>query len=258
MDAPLADGGTSAPPPLPRRAENFANPIRGTSPDEDHLFSDLACLGLDASADPTNNTLLPMPADPSSAEQFSFAFSGLGRDAYLAFDAPDRAGALRALLLDRSRQISYLYDTTVQAVYQLYKYRSEHKLDAPTGTCDSLTDTDDCKEFVRLFAQLDNSGLSCLDSDSCSNVGEVMLVPEGLHGSSLMLPEKTLHSAAAEKLRTLIDSPELVGFAETGLVEVLSDDVSSLYHRLKGHDSSVPLRLNYRELSCLNVVATEA
>lgn len=264
----------AAPLPLSDRNGDYDNTSRSTSREEDNLFTDMASLGLNASADPTNNTLLSIPVDPSSAEQFSFAFSGLGRDACLAFDIPDRLGALRTLLLDRTHEISKMYDSTVQSIHQLYKYRSEHMLESahssPSSSCSDVRKSSlgSIKRFVRAFAQLDtpiaprsrSAGLSSsslagmVDDDDDANVTT-------LHKPSLMLMEKTLQSAASEKLHTLLDRlSDAAGFEEAGLLELLSDDVSSVYLGLKGHDSTnIPFGVNYGgDVSCLNVVATEA
>lgn len=211
----------------------------------------MACLGLDGSADPNNNILLPMAADPSSAEQFSFAFSGLGRDAYLAFDAPDRVGALRALLLDRTRSVSHLYDSTVQAICHLYDYRCKHHLD--------MIDPGDCQQFVRSFARLDMSSFSSdalgtPADESCSGISENNNCP------AVMLPEKTLHSAAVEKFRNLMDSTELVGFAEACLVELLAEDVASAssLRLFVNYDRNLPCRLPEKRLPSPETVTASA
>lgn len=225
--------------------DDFSPHHRNSLSDEDHLFTDMASLGLDGSADPENHTLLQMPADPCSAEQFTFAFSGLGRDAYLAFDTPDRVGALRALLLDRSREVSQRYEQTLTALCRLYEYRQQHRCDISPGanvvmngittagnsssSAQGWANANDCKEFVRSFAQMD---LNCgFDSSTCGlcqpfepGIGTEKY-GEGKQ-STVMLAEKTLHCAAVEKMRDLVDSSELVGFAETCLIELLADDFS--------------------------------
>lgn len=206
--------------------DEYSPALRGAFSDEDRLFSDMAGLGLDASVDPDNSTLLSMPADPSSAEQFTFAFSGLGRDAYLAFDAPDRVEALRALLLDRTRKVSKLYDLTVQAVCKLYEYRLHNHNRSETDS-DRYSTQEDCKRFVRSFARLDNTSGQLGTTISSSSSGREVNLP------TVMLTEKTLHSAATERLRALMDSTELFGFAETCLIELLGEDVSSaVSHRV--------------------------
>lgn len=191
--------------------------------DEDHLFSDMACLGLDASVDPDNHTLLTMPADPSSAEQFTFAFSGIGRDACLALDTPDRAEALRALLRDRTCNVSKFYDTSVAAITRLYEHRRHHS--ESVGE-DHLPTADDCKNFVRSFAHLHNValGMDC-STDSSRDKNHVPVCSS--NSSAVMLSEKTLHSSAVESLRSLMDSAELVGFAEACLIELLAEDVAA-------------------------------
>lgn len=188
--------------------------------EEDDLFTDMACLGLDGSADPNNHTLLPMPADPSSAEQFTFAFSGLGRDACLALDTPDRGEALRAMLMDRTRRVGKLYSATVQSIRCLYEHRCRA---GDTGT-DYATTTDGCKHFVRRFAQLHNINVG-MEIGSSSELNVVSVC--STNPCAVSLSEKSLCSAAVESLRALTDCSELAGFAEACLVDLVAEDVAS-------------------------------
>lgn len=181
----------------------------------------MACLGLDGSADPNNHTLLPMPADPSSAEQFTFAFSGLGRDACLALDTPDRGEALRAMLMDRTREVGKVYSSTVQSIRCLY----EHRCRACDTESNNARTTEGCKDFVRRFAQLHNVnvGTEMVNNPECNIVSVCNENP-----CAVSLSEKSLCSAAVESLRALTDCSELAGFAEACLVELVAEDVASL------------------------------
>lgn len=204
----------------PARSDEFDHQIQATS-DEDDLFADLACLGLDASADPNNHILLPMPADPSSAEQFTFAFSGLGRDACLALDTPDRGEVLRAMLADRTREIGKLYAASVCAIRRLYEYRC--------AVChirrDRTSGADDCTDFVRRFAHLHNVNIGVELPNFSENDGVPVC---NTNPWAVSLSEKSLCSAAVETLRSLLDSPALSGFAEACVVELMAEDVACM------------------------------
>lgn len=180
------------------------------------MFPDVACLGI---GDSDAVTLLPMAADPSSAEQFSFAFAELGRDASVQLEFPDRLEALRGLVLDHTSKVSRSYDAAVSALCRLCEQRSLRAQAANNGR---EWTNDDYKVFVRLFAQEQNVGM-VLNADDCKE----SLQP-GCSGdipAGLMLSEKTVYSSAVENFRALMDSTELVGFAEACLVELLAEDV---------------------------------
>lgn len=228
-----------------------------TYTDEDNLFADMACLGLDASLDPGNHTLLPMPADPSSAEQFTFAFSGLGRDACLALDTPDRVEALRALLLDRTRGISAQYDVTVQSLCGLYEHRRQH-CDCFNSESSEVVSVDACKSFVRLFAQVLNVTV-CVDSMGTPLTHNCIPVCSS-NPSAVMLSEKTLHSAAVESMQTLMDSTELVGFAETCLIELLAEDVASAtsHRKISDYGQCSACRMSEPNMAGPKSIATSA
>lgn len=224
-------------------------------PDEDNLFADMACLGLDASPGAENHSLLSMPADPSSAEQFTFAFSGIGRDACLALDTPDRVDALRALLLDRTCNVSSHYDTSVLAITRLYEHRRRHD----PFQSERRPNADDCKNFVRSFAQMHNLALPVeFSSDPMKDHNQVPVCNP--NPSSVTLSEKSLHSAAAETLRTLMDSSELFGFAEACLIELLAEDVAAaLNHQgISGYEHGTPCRLSDSKLSQVKSISTPA
>lgn len=201
-----------------------------TNPEEHNLFSDMASLGLDCSASPDNHSLLPMPADPSSAEQFSFAFSGLGRDACLAIDnTPDRTEALRALIVDRSRKVSALYDIAVHAVFRLCTRRHARPAFASDHRHYLSLSADDVKKFVRAFAREHSAGLTfdfASDTDPCPVARTT--------ASAVMLSDKAMHCAAIDSFRALMDSSDLVGFADAGLIELLAEDVAALLHTQHG------------------------
>lgn len=189
---------------------------------DENMFPDMACLGLDCSADSGNVTLLPMPADPSSAEQFSFAFSGLGRDACVEIDTPDRVEALRGLVLDRTCKVSRMYDATVQGLHRLCEQRY---LRAKSGSsCGKLSSIEDCRNFVRAFAHEQSAGFS-LDELGDLQSGLAVGLGFGEQTSGVMLCERTAHSLAVERFKTLMDSAELAGFAEACMVELLAEDV---------------------------------
>lgn len=182
--------------------------------DEEHLFADMTSLGIDCSSDSDSKSLLPMPADPSSAEQFSFEFSELGRGSTLNLDTPERVEALRSLMVDRTRKVSKVYDAAVQALCRFCEHRyerSSHSEDSKTMT------TDECKHFVRTFAHDQSVGF-CLDDGV-----EVMNFED--QKTQILLSEKSAYSAAVENFRALMSSTEVAGFAETCMVEMIAEDV---------------------------------
>lgn len=189
----------------------------------------MACLGLDGSADPNNHTLLSMPADPSSAEQFTFAFSGLGRDACLALDTPDRGEALRAMLMDRTRQVGKLYSATVQSIRCLYEHRF-HACDTESGCART---TEGCKDFVRRFAQLHNINAG---TEIVNNAERNVVSVCSKNPCAVSLSEKSLCSAAVESLRALTDCSELDGFAESCLVELVAEDVACMTSQVERNE----------------------
>lgn len=190
--------------------------------DDESLFPNMACLGLDCSAEPDNTTLLPMPADPSSVEQFSFAFSGLGRENCLEMDNPDRVEALRGMVLDRTRMVSRAYEATIQALSRLCEQRYSHSRSSQHGR--KLSTLEDCKSFVRAFAHEQTAGFS-LDELGDLRGGLAAGLGFGEKTSGVMLSEKTAHSLAVESFKTLMDSSELAGFAEACMVELIAEDV---------------------------------
>lgn len=196
--------------------------------DEENPFPDVACLGIDTGCGSENITLLPMPADPSSAEQFSAAFGQLGRDASIDIDLPDCLEALRGLFLDRSSKLSRAYDTAVTAICRLCEQANLRSRSSQTGREWTV---DDCKIYVRRFAQKQNVAVA-------GGFGEWGHMPSGWRSRSLekgdvasgvMLSEKTAYSFAVESFRALMDSTELIGFAEICIVEVLAEAVVHAY-----------------------------
>lgn len=220
--------------------ENTSNPLLGfscnpgpfhvdtssmyqlTDPEDESIFPNMACLGLDCSADPDNLTLLPMPADPSSVEQFSFAFSGLGRDVGIEIDKPDRVEALRSLLVDRTRKVSRTYESTVQSLTRLCEQR--YLKAKQTNAFAKVSIIDDCRNFVRAFAHEQSVGFSLHDlGDLQGGLADGLSFGELSPG--VMLSEKTAQSSAVENFKALMDSTELAGFAEACMVELLTEDV---------------------------------
>lgn len=206
------------------------SPYQFAEPLDENMFPDVACLGIDSGGDSDNVTVLPMAADPSSAEQFSFAFAELGRDASLDIDLPDRVEALRGLVLDRTRKVSTSYDAAVVALCRL----CEHQRLRVGGRTEGRGWTiEDCKSYVRRFALEQNVGLA-LNAEELrdQNSDAILGVPSSsssldLHttASGLMLSERTAYSSAVEHFRALMDSTEVVGFAEACMVELFAEDV---------------------------------
>lgn len=195
-------------------------------PVEEALFPDVSCLGFDSDGDPGTVTLLPMAADPSSAEQFSFAFAELGNNASIDIDLPDRVEALRGLVLDRSRKISTSYDSTVTGLCRLCEERHFRSQSTDSGQPWTI---EDCKKYVRRFAQEQNVGLIPATSNTLEDIGNPespFRVSKGIDITRFMLPEKTAYSSAVENFKALMDNIELVGFAEGCMVELLAEDVS--------------------------------
>lgn len=194
-----------------------------TDPEDDNIFPDMACLGLDCSADPGNQTLLNMPADPSSAEQFTFAFSSIGRDC-IEMDKPDRVEALRSLVVDRTRNVSVTYEATLKSLARLCELR--YLRARTTVIAQKVSCIDECRNFVRAFAHEQTSAFNFNQLPDLPSALAPALRPFG-DSSSVMLSEKTTHSSAVENFKTLMDSTELAGFAETCMVELLAEDVVS-------------------------------
>lgn len=220
------------------------------------MFPDVACLGIDSGGDSDPVTVLPMPADPSSAEQFTFAFAELGRDASLDIDLPDRVEALRGLVLDRTRLVSSFYEAAVSSLCCLCEQR-QLRVRGADGS--QIWSTEDCKTYIRRFAYEQNVGQApngdeqkderCGGNSSASS----SLLDLQSATSGLMLSEKSAYSLAVEQFRALMDSTELVGFAEACMVELFAEDVvqalknrgffdcgqtASSYHR----DDSIPAK----------------
>lgn len=179
------------------------------------MFPGMACLGI---RDSDAVTLLPMPADPSSAEQFSFACAELGRDASVEFELRDRMEALRGLLSDETSIVSRRCNAAVSVLCHLFQERNLRR----TQLASKQWTLEDCKDFVRMFAQEQNFGI-------ISNIGDwkgsLLLGSSSDILAGLMLSEKTVYSSAVEYFRAYSDSPELVGFAEACLVELLAENV---------------------------------
>ena len=180
-------------------------------------FSDFAFLGLGGSGNADNSTLLSMPADPSSTEQFSFAFAELGRDASLAIDLSDRMDALRTLVQDRTKKVSRLYDSCVMALTNLFVQHERLRRPSDAG------DLEDPKSFVRSFAVEQDV---CFAFNSSANVSMSPQCSMEI-SSPVMLPERATYIAAVECFRGLMDSVEVVGFAEACMLEVIAEDVSN-------------------------------
>lgn len=206
------------------------SPYQFTEPLDEAMFPDVACLGIDSGGDSDTVTVLPMAADPSSAEQFSFAFAELGRDASLDIDLPDRVEALRGLVLDRTRKVSTSYDAAVIALCRLCE---QWRLRVGAGEEGRGWTTEDCKSYVRRFAQDQNVGLASnaeelrdqnsgaiFGASSCPSSSDTQTAASGL-----MLSERTAYSSAVEHFRALMDSTEIVGFAEACMVELFAEDV---------------------------------
>lgn len=163
-----------------------------------------------------------MAADPSSAEQFSFDFEELGRNASLDIDLPDRVEALRGLFLDQTRKVSRKYESTVVELCRLCEQRH---LRVHTNRGQRLM-MEDCKSYVRQFAQEQNVGV--LLNTEAKGYQESLYRLDVVNVDSsggVMLSEKTVYSAAAENFKALMDSTELIGFAEHCLIELLVEDV---------------------------------
>lgn len=206
------------------------SPYQFTEPLDESMFPDVACLGIDSGGDSDTVTVLPMAADPSSAEQFSFAFAELGRDASLDIDLPDRVEALRGLVLDRTRKVSTSYNAAVISLCRLYEQR---RLRVGAGEEGRGWTIEDCKSYVRRFAQEQNVGLTSnpdeprdqnsdavFSASSCSSFSDMQTAANGL-----MLSERTAYSSAVEHFQALMDSTEVVGFAEACMVELFAEDV---------------------------------
>lgn len=196
-----------------------------SDPEQENMFPDVACLGIECNGGSDNLTLLPMPADPSSTEQFSFAFAELGRDASLAIDLPDRVDALRGLVQDTTRKVSRLYETTVLS---LSRFLCQQRKDlTKPGDSFSHSAVEDRKDFVRRFATEHGSGYGMR---SVCSPGELPCSASfgNDSGSRLMLSERAVYSGAVESFRSLMDSAELDGFAETCMFELLAEDVVSM------------------------------
>lgn len=204
------------------------SPYQFTEPLDESMFPDVACLGIDSGGDSDTVTVLPMAADPSSAEQFSFAFAELGRDASLDIDLPDRLEALRGLVLDRTRVVSSSYEAAVSSLSCLVEQR---RLRVRGADNSQMWSAEDCKTYVRRFAQEQNVGLPQNADDqkddrnvSFSSASSSMLDLQ-CATSGLMLAEKSAYSLAVEQFSALMDSTELVGFAEACMVELFAEDV---------------------------------
>lgn len=193
------------------------------------IFPDFAFLGIGSSGDSENATLLPMPADPSSTEQFSFAFAELGRDASLAIDLPDHIAALRTLVHDRTRKVSKLYDNSVSSLARLWaqKWSRKQVSFATKSTIKDRKPADYLKDFIRsLVMQQDPAvAFAALRETSTTSCAESMKKLGSRAHSPIMLPERSLYIAAVENLTNLLDSVQVIGFAEACLIELLAEDV---------------------------------
>lgn len=182
--------------------------------DDGTVVPDFAFLGLGPDKNGQNVTLLPMAADPSSTEQFTFAFAELGRDASLAIDLPDRIGALRALV--QEKQVSSAYDVCVRNLASLWVHQRASK---PQMEREPLLYL---KEFIRaLVLQQDPT---CVSSTLVGSP-ETPRLDKASTQSPVMLSEKALYIAAADSLTGLMDNVQMVGFAEACLVELLAEDI---------------------------------
>eukprot|EP00177_Eucheuma_denticulatum_P001670 GFKZ01003005.1.p1 GENE.GFKZ01003005.1~~GFKZ01003005.1.p1 ORF type:complete len:425 (-),score=61.65 GFKZ01003005.1:1164-2438(-) len=203
------------------------SPYQFTEPLDESMFPDVACLGIDSGGDSDTLTVLPMAADPSSAEQFSFAFAELGRDASLDIDLPDRLEALRGLVLDRTRVVSASYEAAVCSLSCLVEQRRLRV----RGDDGGGWSVEYCKTYIRRFAQEQNVGLGPGGDEQKDERGEGFssgsssMVDLQCASSGLMLAEKSAYSLAVEQFRALMDSTELVGFAEACMVELFAEDV---------------------------------
>lgn len=193
------------------------------APDDESLFPDVSCLGIDSVGDSDTVTLLPMAADPCSAEQFSFDFAELGRNSSLDIDLRDRVEALRGLFLDRTRKVSRKYEATVVELCRLCEQR-HLRVRANHGQRWTMEDS---KSYVRQFAQQQNVGVVLTtDEKGYQEPRDPLDVVKGVDtAGGLMLSEKTLYSAAVENFKALMDSTELTGFAEQCMIELLMEDV---------------------------------
>lgn len=165
-----------------------------------------------------------MPADPSSAEQFSFACAQLGRDASVHIDLPDCLEAMRGLVLDRSSEVSVSYEATVAALCRLSE---QHNLRPDAVPNRGQWTSEDCKNYVRKFAQDQNVPIGLAGAECCDEQFELQAWFPGTNyvTPGVMLSEKTAYSRAVESFRALMDSTELVGFAEAFMVELLAEEV---------------------------------
>lgn len=195
----------------------------------DNIFPDFAFLGIGSSGDSENATLLPMPADPSSTEQFSFAFAELGRDASLAIDLPDRIVALRLLVQDRTKKVSKLYDGCVSSLSRLWAQTCAKKqlARAAKGQTKDRKLAEQLKQLIRsLVEQQDPAvGFAAMRQNSTLPGTEAKKQLNTKPHSPIMLPERSLYIAAVENLSSLLDSFQVIGFAEACLVELLAEDV---------------------------------
>lgn len=194
-------------------------------PSEEALFPDVSCLGIDSRDDDRATVkLLPMDADPSSAEQFSFAFGELGNNTLLNIGLPDRLKALRGLVLDRTRRISTRYESTLWGLCRLCEERCIRSRSNENGQPWTL---EDCKNYVRWFAQEQTLGfVASKNAPGSPTIG--LSDPNGMDiTAGFMLPEKTAYTSAVESLKALMDSTELTGFAEGCMIELLCEDVAA-------------------------------
>lgn len=194
-------------------------------PSDEALFPDVSCLGIDSGDDDrTTVKLLPMDADPSSAEQFSFAFGELGNNASVNIGLPDRVKALRGLVLDRTRKVSARYESTVVGLCRLCEERCLRSCSNGNGQPWTL---EDCKNYVRWFSQEQTVGFVANKNSSCNPGISLSDSDEMDITAGFMLPEKTAYTSAVENLKALMDSSELAGFAEACMIELLCEDVAA-------------------------------
>ncbi len=188
-----------------------------------------------------------MPADPSSTEQFSFAFAELGRDASLAIDLPERIGALRALV--QEKQVSKFYDICVQSLANLWIQQRRPETKTDRRPIEYL------KEFIRaLVLQQDPTCVFSTFYDASGDTCGASAEPQ----SPIMLPERALYIAATESLTGLMDNVQMVGFAEACLIELLAEDVLSAVAEKRGDKECQKLTMDIKQRTDTATISNDA
>lgn len=160
----------------------------------DDLFSGLACLGIEGE-EVEGMAVLPMAADSSSTETFSYLDVDLGRGVgNLDMDREERLEALRGLVRETCSGLRKAYEGAVIALIRLCEM--EKRRGRRGGK-------DEWKEWIKHVV-------------SGGDVGRSRV---------LMLAEQRIWSEAAEMVGVVMSSSEVVAVEEGGIVELMAEDV---------------------------------